>query len=414
MAVVLVTGVSGLGRDKMFHVLQDRLEVCDLGDKMGEVAQNIGVHFDRSNVLRLPSSTLAALRMAAIEGISSRGTLPLAVSAHAVFMLTDRVVEGLNFADVRQIHPDMLITLIDAPQLIHERLKEHSGEYFHLTVESIVKWQEFEVFVSHHMARELRIRHFVVPVNQPETFLSIVSGDDRPVAYVSYPMTHLPKDAKPKVSRFVEQLKKNCVVFDPSSIESSHANKPYYRQVDYEAIHNHTIVRDLDWFIGINAQMVVGYWPEPVFSSGMNDELRFAYESGRETYLVVEAIDQGQLPTLSPFTTYKSKVFGSSEDFFGYLALSSEALRDAFFIIQAQMFTAIRMAARTGKKSTIVEFRESCLDSLKNSLPDNWIKDNEPAVNSMADSFFERWQGVLDKTCTAYSVEQPDRIAPGS
>jgi adenylate kinase len=400
MTRILVTGVSGLGREEFFLGL-DRggLPHFDLGQLMGDVARDVGVPFSHANVLRAPTGTLTALRAAAIEAFKQAapagGATPVVISANAIFMLTDRVIEGLSFADVTSISPSMMVTLIDSPQRIHDRLKEHVGEYFHLTVESIVRWQELEVFFSNQMARIKGIPHFVVPVNQPDTFVKIASGDKRLIVYVSYPMTHLPDEKRPLVRQFVRRLSEKCIVFDPSSIDSSHDNKPYYTASDYRAIHNHTIVRDLDWFIGINSEAVVAYWPSLVFSSGMNDELKYAYETGRDTYLVAEAIEDANFGGLSPFTTYKSKIFGSSDDFFEFLELSSDMEKDAFLIIQGEVFSAVHMKKETGYVVSPAEFRRMCDTAVKNSLPDDFITMNHEILGSMADKMYQRWSKVL-------------------
>jgi adenylate kinase len=407
MSVTLLTGVSGLGREEFLGAVSSHsLAYYDLGQLMGEVARGLDVPFSPSNVLRSPAGTLTALRGAAIERFlrDTRGlpdSISTVVSANAIFMLTDRVIEGLSFSDFRSIAPNMIVTLIDAPQRIHERLKEHSGEYFHLTVDAIVRWQEFEVFFSNQMARERGIPHFVVPVNQPETFLDIVTGNGRPIVYVSYPMTHLSEDRKPLVKSFVERLRKYAIVFDPSSIDSSHDNKPYYTPADYRAIHNHTIVRDLDWFIGINSQSVVAYWPSLVYSSGMNDELKFAYENGRDTYLVAEAVDDVNFSNLSPFTTYKSKLFGTSDDFFHFLELSSEQEKDAFLIIQGEIFSSIRTLKDTGIQVTKHDFGRQCDMALRNSMPDRWIGQNGAVLDQMTGDMYERWSEVLARAITS-------------
>ena len=59
----------------------------------------------------------------------------------------------MTLADLRHLGAELLLTLIDAPQDIHDRLTSHPGDYLHLTIESIVKWQEFEVYVTNLFAQ---------------------------------------------------------------------------------------------------------------------------------------------------------------------------------------------------------------------------------------------------------------------
>jgi len=367
---------------------------------MRQIAKERGLPYSDSNILRASVPALAALRAAAIERIfplgraASKESRPTVISAHGLFMLTDRISEGLTSFDVAAIRPDLIITLIDAPQRIHDRLKEHSGEYLHLTIESIVRWQEFEVFFANHLARDRGIKHFVVPVNQPETFRALVAGDPRPIVYASYPMTHLSDDKKPLVVQFVKRLQEKCIVFDPAAIESSHGNKPYYSPQDMRAIRAHTIVRDLDWCIGINSQSVIAYWPQLVFSSGMNDELHYAYENGRETFLVAEVAEDGTLPTLSPFTTYKNKVFWSSEDFFDYLEMSPE-MQSAFLLIQGEMMDVLQTLKDSGVTASQEAFRKRCLLALTSAKADGWVETQEAELVTLVDKVFARWAPVM-------------------
>jgi len=392
--------MSGLGRSELFLQLKELMVHHDLGEQMRQIARERGLPYSDSNILRASSTALAALRAAAIERILPQGRpapkdgRPVIISAHGLFFLTDRISEGLTSADVAAIRPDLIITLIDAPQRIHERLKEHSGEYLHLTIESIVRWQEFEVFFASHLARDRGIKHYVVPVNQPETFRALMEGDPRPIVYASYPMTHLSDEKKPLVVEFVRRLHAKCIVFDPAAIESTHGNKPYYSAQDMRAIRAHTIVRDLDWCIGINSQAVVAYWPQLVFSSGMNDELRYAYENGRETFLVAEVAEDGSLPTLSPFTTYKNKVFWSSDDFFDYLEMAPD-LQGAFIVIQGEMMDMLQTQKDTGVPFDRDEFRRRCLLALSCAKPDGWVAAQEEQLLGLIEKVFARWAPVM-------------------
>ncbi len=397
---VLVTGISGLGREKIFQNLDKNVKFYDLGQKIVEKAKSRGLFYSERNILRANHPTLAALRAAAIEQIVNechkhKSENPLAIiSSHAVFMLLDGFREGLELMDLEALAPDMIITLIDGPQYIHDRLREHPGDYFHLTVESIVRWQEFEVFFSEHLAKHLHIRHYVVPINQPETFLGLLNPNHPKVVYASYPMTHLDKKFLPHIRDFVELLKQHYIVFDPAAIESSHNIKEYYTAADHRAIANHTIVRDLDWFIRINAEMVIAYWPTIVFSSGMNDELRYAYDLGKETILVTERPTDNRLPLLSPFTTYKSKMFWSAKDLEDYLKLPTR-LQQAYSIIQDEILDIIRLQDLLTDSISKIEFINRSLYLCEYKMPVNEFKPIETEISKLANKIFEIWEPLF-------------------
>ena len=241
---ILVTGVSGLDRSRAYKDLGTPEAVLELGSVILEIAQERNMTLDEHNILHAGRDTLAALRAAAISRINLRATRsqpqPLIVSTHSVFSRLDGLVEGLTLVDLRELQPTLWVTLIDGPQAIEDRLRAHTAAYSQLEVWDIVKWQELEVFFSQHLANDLTVRHYVVPVTQPEAFAAICRGGRRDTAYVSYPMSHAPEPVKARIRSFVDRLKNYFIVFDPSAIESSHGTKDHHTQRDRQAIGSHT------------------------------------------------------------------------------------------------------------------------------------------------------------------------------
>jgi adenylate kinase len=418
--VILVTGISGSGAQSAVRRLglrhPDRVRVYNVGSVMDEIAREARLHYDPSNILNAPRDALTALRAAALERIlrqiseeeaaSTQRSVGAAegeahrlthvVFCHATFLLRSGLREGLNLRDLRQLQPQMVMTLIDAPQDIHDRLTEHPGEYLHLNLESIVKWQEFEVYVTTLFAQALEIRHFVVPQREIETLESLVFTTRRPV-YISYPMTHLPPEDRPRVSEFVARLRQYFTVFDPAAVESSQNLKPYYSRADLQALNDHTIVRDLDWLIGINSDWVIAYMPRIVFSSGMNDELRYGFEVGKETFIVLDCPPEEGLPTLSPFTVYKSKVFFSSRDFFYFLELPEE-LQDAYQWIDFQMQEWVRRQRTWEELSGRFEdFLKECEDLCQYHLSRDRYERIRDRIPDICRRIFEGWMPVMQK-----------------
>jgi adenylate kinase len=397
---ILVTGISGLDRSRVYKDLPTSEAVLDLGAAMLEIAQERRMTLDEHNILHAGRDTLAALRAAAISRINLHAARseakPLIVSTHSVFSRLDGLVEGLTPVDLRELQPTLWVTLIDGPQAIEDRLRAHTAAYFQLDVWDIVKWQELEVFFSHHLANELNVRHYVVPVTQPEVFAAICRGDRRDTAYASYPMSHAPEPVKARIRRFVEQLKDYFIVFDPSAIESSHGTKDHHTQRDRQAVGSHTIVRDLDWFIGINADTVVAYWPEVIFSSGMSDELRYAFEIGKRTVLVTERKEEAGLPLLSPFLTYKASVFWSSQEYFEFLELPAPE-RDVYSLCQQVMVEQFRAHDSGASLLTAESFaRESTLVA-RHRLRGDVLSAVGERLDTIAGLVFRSWQSLLDR-----------------
>lgn len=436
--VVLVTGISGSAAQQLVYRLArrhpERVRTYNVGAMMDCIARDVQLHYDHSNILNAPRDALTSLRAAAFERIlreieraelereveaarqrqQDGGELPPlthVVFCHATFLLRSGLREGLKLADLHHLSPRLLITVIDAPQDIHDRLTEHPGEYLHLNLESIVKWQEFEVYVTNLFAQFLDVRHFVVPQRETETLESLLFTSRRPV-YISYPMTHLPPEDRPKIEQFVRELRQFFTVFDPAAVESGQNLKPYYTRADLQALNDHTIVRDLDWLIGINSDWVIAYMPRIVFSSGMNDELRYGFEVGKETFIVLDCPPEEGLPSLSPFTMYKSKVFFSKRDFLFYLQLPEE-LQDAYQWIDAHMQEWVRRQRTLGDAGTFEDFLRECDELCRYHLSAEHYQRIRGEIPQICKRVFEGWLPAMghEEQPAGVHPESPEQVA---
>ena len=158
---ILVTGVSGLRRNRAWTDI-DNTSMFDLGSAMLDLAEDRHMDLNEGKILHASQDTLTALRAAAVARINlSAADKPVdgivIISTHSVFARLDGLVEGLLPSDIKEINPDRWITLIDGPQAIEDELRTHMAEYFHLDLCDITKWQELEVFFSHHLATEHQI-----------------------------------------------------------------------------------------------------------------------------------------------------------------------------------------------------------------------------------------------------------------
>src|SRR5437867_2457689 len=214
--IILVTGISGSAAQESVANLgklhSERVRVHNVGAMMSRIAREDRIQYSASNILNAPRDALTALRTAALERIhravndeevrvpgsehpnlDAAPSLTHLVFCHATFLLKSGLREGMTLADLKHLGADKLLTLIDAPQDIHDRLTGHPGDYLHLTIESIVRWQEFEVYVTNLFGQVIEQRHFVVPQRQLDTLESLLFTQ-RKTVYVSYPMTHLPAE----------------------------------------------------------------------------------------------------------------------------------------------------------------------------------------------------------------------------
>src|SRR5262245_45059797 len=160
--IVLVTGISGsAAQDAVAKFGQnhpDGLRVHNVGAVMNRIAREDRIQYTASNILNAPRDALTALRTASLERIhrainddeesqrSAEQPLTHLVFCHATFLLKSGLREGMTLADLKHLGADMLLTVIDAPQDIHDRLTGQPGDSLHLTIESIMKWMELEVY----------------------------------------------------------------------------------------------------------------------------------------------------------------------------------------------------------------------------------------------------------------------------
>lgn len=371
---IMVTGITEAGSSDILKKLANGKKATSI--KHHEIGKIITKHIIPENRMKLTDQNilntipdlLTALHLAALyrelPNFKDSPDINL-FDMHATFLTTIGVIGGLCCEDMNLIDPDLFITIIDGPKDIHSRLKAHPGAYFDLTIADIVKWQEIEVYVTNIFASFKQVPHFVVPFREGESIIEKILFQYEPTerrstsssvpAYVSYPITYLPQDEKQKRDQFRDKLKERTefIIFDPGSVELSLDIQPYYTAEDVRAIEAHTVVRDLSWFIRINSEKVIAYMaltysdnknkpPSITASSGSNDELRYAYEAGLETYIVLERKAGQRLPLISPFTKYKAKVFATCDEFFNYLTLPDDE-QGVYDIASREMASWVRM-----------------------------------------------------------------------
>ncbi|MDD5543358.1 MAG: hypothetical protein PHX83_09295, partial [Acidobacteriia bacterium] len=136
----------------------------------------------------------------------------------------------------------------------------------------------------------------------------------------------------------------------------------------------------------------IAYLPQIVFSSGMNDELRFGHETGKETYIVLEHHDARSLPVLSPFTEYKSRVFWSCDDFRYYLDLDP-LLRNVYESCEEKILDSIKEKKLTHETSTVDQsrFREEVESLWHYSLGEERYAAKKASIDGVITYLLKKW-----------------------
>ncbi len=222
------------------------------------------------------------------------------------------------------MRPDLIVTLIDAEWLIHERLKNPPVDDPFLktikeknhTIYEILSWMNEEVSLSEDWAKAMGIRHIVLSTKQPpESLYFLIRYPGVHAFYASYCMTYADPVVRKEVDGVIRRLATYGVVIDPQTIEiGPHAAD--FR--DKEAIYAYTVHRDLHWFVGKTDSTVAihPYLERPPLSTGMMDELGHARDYHKNRYMI---FPKG----LSPFTTdsyiEKGRLFEDEGRFFEHL-----------------------------------------------------------------------------------------------
>jgi len=154
-----------------------------------------------------------------------------------------------------------------------------------------------------------------------DTFLLklLEDGEDTPLVYFAYPMTHLKQDAslpkdvndsrarnKEMVNSFREELEKYCAYVNPIELADLRTTT--------EADRRYTAHRDLYYFVR-QSPMVVAYFPADVHSTGVDAELKEATSLTKTTVLIHPA----ELDSKSkhhPFSMTPTYHFRTADDFF--------------------------------------------------------------------------------------------------
>lgn len=304
------------------------VKVYSVGEMIVDLAKQRGFSHNPAKILNTRQHTILALRIAVFREIINQ--LPndlvnydaVIISAHSVFWWKGAFIHANLEKDIMELcdhgfRPDMFITFIDAGEDILENLnKRPIWQEQDITEQVILLWQNVEVNNTRAFTNWLNMGHrsfFALPIKQPtKTLYGLIFEPEIPVVYAQMPITHLNRSELKKVRRFIDKLREYFIVFDPLTIETGKV-KMSCEDGEVHTRHLQTVYRDLYWFLG-QADMSIAYIVKPVFTPGVIDELREAYDSAKDTMVVFPG---HQSPFLA-FLAFK-KIFSTPQDLFEYI-----------------------------------------------------------------------------------------------
>ena len=325
--LIITTAISGSGRSEYLDGLRDyalrhkkKIKIYHIGDMLFENAKKTGLHLTQENILNSNPAVINAVRGAVFESIIAE--LPqmlrkydaVVINVHAMFFWKHVFQRTWDNYYIPQLKPDMFVTFISDAAKVQDHLQaRQQWKPMNVTLYDALLWSNVEVEVTAGWAEMLRRRHYVIPVAAPAKLLYRLMFEPKTeTAYISMPLTHgYTRAIQKKADQLIKVLEKYYIIFDPRFIELAIPKKG--GKVDL-IMHNQIVNRDLYWLVR-QSKRIIAYFPEVVSSPGVINELREAYETNKEVWLIWP-----KDATKSPFITYYAhQVFKSPQELLRFL-----------------------------------------------------------------------------------------------
>lgn len=321
--LIIATSVSGSGRKEHLNDLTEyakklgnKVKIYHVGQMLFDHAKKVGIHLTHENILNANPSVINAIRGAVFENILAN--LPkdrkendaVIISIHSIFLWKKRFMRAYDRFYLNKLNPDMFVALFNkATDILKMLNSREQWKPQKLNLQEILLWQNVEVEMTASWAEIDRKPFYVISVLQPiDTLYRLIFEPWVEPVYVCMPITHLKKKSdQEKVNRFVKKLDKYFVVFNPLKLDILIG-----KTFDLASYH-HTVNQDLYWIIK-QSKKVIAYFPKVISSPGVINELREAYETNKDVWLIFPSKEK------SPFLVYfSSQIFESTEEFFKFL-----------------------------------------------------------------------------------------------
>lgn len=325
--LIITTAISGSGRSEYLEELRGyallrkkKIKIYHVGDMLFEHAGKTGLHLTQENILNSNPAVINAVRGAVFEAIIAE--LPkvlrqydaVIINVHAMFFWKHVFQRTWDNYYIPQLKPDMFVTFINDAAKVQKYLqKQQQWKPMSVTLYDALLWSNVEVEVTAGWAEMLRRQHYVIPVASPAKLLHrLIFEPKAETAYISMPLTHgYTRAIQKQVDQLITSLEKYFIIFDPRFIELAVPKKG--GRVD-KVMHNQIVNRDLYWLVR-QSKRIIAYFPEVVSSPGVINELREAYETNKEVWLIWP-----KDATKSPFITYYAhKVFKNPQEMLRFL-----------------------------------------------------------------------------------------------
>ncbi len=345
MVTILLTGIPGVGKSALIENAQAQsaefyerdVTNISLGSLVAREANGLW-QTPPERIQYVDDTLQAALRSYAISEAALQLERIKSPDQHIIIdtPLTLMIREGavpVNTFDATHIAKlnrsrtiDYIITVIDNPETVAERLKE---SLYPRTNDDLLRWMAHEVSLaksvlgsSQGFNTSQRTRHLVIPNEySEETLTKLLNDPEPPICYFAFPITalHEKSDDSPEtkekkrvareaISEFLSRLQEYCVVKVPIKIADLGATTP----IEIE----NTVHRDKSWFVR-NADFTLAFFPGEYQSTGVSEELRESIRLGKPTIVI-----HPQASSTDVFGIKTPLRYASAEEFFEAVAKS--------------------------------------------------------------------------------------------
>ena len=177
---VLFTGQTGIDKKAQLQALSEYCAqkgrsiqaIFNIGDIMYAESRRSGLRLAEGKILDLPLAQLGALRRSAFNVVRNEiaDKTNVMVNSHAVFRWNNRLFRAFELPEVRDLRPDVIVTLIDDVEAVKLRLDQfkESGELppdTRYSLKDLLVWREEEMLASEILASFLETPHYVLGVS---------------------------------------------------------------------------------------------------------------------------------------------------------------------------------------------------------------------------------------------------------
>jgi len=294
-----------------------------LGKEIFEVAEERRIQVTPDDILDIDHEKLDLCRTIALERKAEKISRRQRkndwkqidiLRTHSIFLWDDFPRRAWYSKDIVALKPDLFLTFVDDAEKILDRLNQRpQWVRWDFSLKDMLYWINAEVNTTDDWA-DLTGKPFrIIPKTAPPIFLyQILCKPEAEIVYMSMPLTFAyDPSTQRKVDDLVKFLEKYFTIIDPRWIDPLAASKG--KSFD-RAVYNNVVNRDLEWFVR-QSKRVIAYFPKIVLSSGLVIEVRDAFKSTKDTWLIWP---KGK--NISPFSSkYARKVFYSVDELKRYV-----------------------------------------------------------------------------------------------